>query len=146
MARARQQARKDPISRARQCRVHDLGGHDVARELWQDYFTAVNAIIFLVDCNDRNRFGEAKAELDKLLSNDQLAGIPFAILGNKIDQPRAASEAELRQALGLQPYLTGKTGKSDLPKGMRPMELFMVSVIRRMGYREAFQWVAQYID
>jgi len=118
----------------------------VARELWQDYFTAVNAIVYLVDCNDRERFTESKAELDKLLSNDQLQGIPILVLGNKIDMQRAASEAELRQALGLQPYLTGKGKKVDLPKGMRPMELFMVSVIKRMGYREGFQWVAQYID
>jgi GTP-binding protein SAR1 len=129
------------------CRVHDLGGHDVARELWAEYFTAVNAIVYLVDCNDRERFGEAKEELDKLLNNDQLAGIPILVLGNKIDMQRAASEAELRQALGLQPYLTGKSSKrGDLPKGMRPMELFMVSVVKRMGYREGFQWVAQYID
>jgi GTP-binding protein SAR1 len=89
-------------------RVHDLGGHDVARELWAEYFTAVNAIVYLVDCNDRDRFPEAKAELDKLLSNDQLQGVPFLILGNKIDMQRAASEPELRQALGLQHYLTGK--------------------------------------
>jgi GTP-binding protein SAR1 len=89
-------------------RVHDLGGHDVARELWADYFTAVNAIVYLVDCNDRDRFPEAKSELDKLLQNDQLQGVPFLILGNKIDMQRAASEPELRQALGLQHYLTGK--------------------------------------
>jgi len=88
-------------------RVHDLGGHDVARELWSEYFTAVNAIVYLVDCNDRDRFPEAKAELDKLLSNDQLAGVPILVLGNKIDMQRAASEPELRQALGLQHYLTG---------------------------------------
>ena len=128
-------------------RVHDLGGHDVARDLWTDYFVACNAIIYLVDCNDRERFAETKAELDKLLSNDQLQGIPFLILGNKIDMQRAASEAELRQALGLQPHLTGKnTPKSSLPKGMRPLELFMVSVIKRMGYRDGFQWLASYLD
>ena len=128
-------------------RVHDLGGHDVARDLWTDYFVACNAVIYLVDCNDRERFLESKAELDKLLSNDQLQGIPFLILGNKIDMQRAASEAELRQALGLQPHLTGKkTARGDLPKGMRPLELFMVSVIKRMGYREGFQWLASYLD
>eukprot|EP00287_Rhodomonas_sp_CCMP768_P015392 CAMPEP_0196757428 /NCGR_PEP_ID=MMETSP1091-20130531/103658_1 /TAXON_ID=302021 /ORGANISM="Rhodomonas sp., Strain CCMP768" /LENGTH=194 /DNA_ID=CAMNT_0042106203 /DNA_START=1 /DNA_END=585 /DNA_ORIENTATION=+ len=128
-------------------RVHDLGGHDVARDLWQEYFTAVNAIVYIVDCNDRERFTESKSELEKLLSNEQLAGVPIVLLGNKIDMQRAASEAEIRQALGIQPYLTGKgTKKADLPKGMRPMELFMVSVIKRMGYRDAFQWIAGYID
>ena len=128
-------------------RVHDLGGHDVARELWAEYFTAVNAVVFLVDTNDRDRFAEAKAELDKLLSNDQLAGVPFLVLGNKIDIQRAASEVELRGALGITHYLTGKSSKkSDLPVGSRAMELYMVSVIKRQGYREGFQWLANQID
>ena len=129
------------------CRVHDLGGHDVARDLWTDYFVACNAVIYLLDCNDRERFVESKAELDKLLSNDQLQGIPFLILGNKIDMQRAASMQEVIQALGLQPHLTGrKTSRSDLPKGVRPLELFMVSVIKRMGYKEGFEWLGTYLD
>jgi GTP-binding protein SAR1 len=127
--------------------VHDLGGHDVARDLWTDYFVACNAVIYLVDCNDRDRFAESKAELDKLLNNDQLQGIPFLILGNKIDMQRAASEHDLKTALGLHPHLTGKQrGRTDLPKGMRPLEIFMVSVILRKGYREGFQWLATYLD
>jgi GTPase SAR1 family protein len=73
----------------------------------------VNAIVYLVDCNDRDRFPEAKSELDKLLQNDQLQGVPFLILGNKIDMQRAASEPELRQALGLQHYLTGKVSTHE---------------------------------
>lgn len=42
-----------------------------------------------------------------LLSCDELKSIPFLVLGNKIDVPKAASEAELRQALGLH-QTTGK--------------------------------------
>ncbi len=44
-----------------------------------------------------------------LLSNQDLAKIPLLILGNKIDIPRAMSEDELRNALGLYSNLT--TGK-----------------------------------
>ena len=57
------------------------------------------------------------------------------MLGNKIDVPRAASEDELRSALGL--YETyGKETKPDANPGVRPVELYMCSVVRRMGYAD----------
>ena len=40
-------------------------------------------------------------ELQELLSDDELANVPFVVLGNKIDLPGAASEQELRIALNL---------------------------------------------
>lgn len=36
----------------------------LARKVWRDYFPAVDAIIFIVDVNDKDRLGESKDELD----------------------------------------------------------------------------------
>eukprot|EP00053_Salpingoeca_punica_P003876 m.45732 g.45732 ORF g.45732 m.45732 type:complete len:194 (-) comp12470_c0_seq1:271-852(-) len=126
--------------------TYDLGGHAQARRVWKTYFPAVNAIVFIVDSHDRERFPESKAELDGLLQDPQVAGCPILVLGNKIDCPGAAGEDELRMHLGLHMMTTGK-GKipaKDLG-GRRPVELFMCSVLKKQGYGEGFRWLAQYL-
>eukprot|EP00921_Rhytidocystis_pertsovi_P017194 GHVQ01027020.1.p1 GENE.GHVQ01027020.1~~GHVQ01027020.1.p1 ORF type:complete len:193 (-),score=31.64 GHVQ01027020.1:200-778(-) len=125
-------------------KTFDLGGHETARRIWKDYFAAVDAIVFMVDATDRERFAEAREELNHLLESQELSNIPFVVLGNKIDKPQAASEEELRQHLGLYSHITyGRDRKGD--SGIRPVELFMCSVIKRMGYSDAFRWLSQFL-
>ena len=39
----------------------------LARKVWKDYFPVVDAIVFIIDSFDRDRFGESKEELDVCL-------------------------------------------------------------------------------
>lgn len=125
-------------------KAFDLGGHEIARKVWKDYYAKVDAIVYLVDAADRERFPESMRELNGLLSDDGLSTVPFLVLGNKIDLPYAVSEDELRHSLGLAGYTTGK-GKPALDPNIRAIEVYMCSVAKRMGYGEGFRWLSQYI-
>jgi len=126
-------------------RTFDLGGHETARRIWKDYYASVDGIVFIVDAADRTRFEEVREELHMLLDDPCIQNIPIAVVGNKIDIPLAASEDELRRAIELPRHRTcGKHVPVAAQKGCRPVEVFMCSVIKRMGYAEAFQWLSKF--
>ena len=113
--------------------TYDLGGHETARKIWKDYFPAVNAILFLVDSVDVKRFPEAYKELSDILETPELVNIPIAILGNKIDMAGAVSIEELKAALHYDELMA---------KENRPMEVFMTSVTKKIGYSNALEWIS----
>ena len=55
------------------------------RDLWEEYYSGADAIVFMVDSADRARFGEAKREIQQILSVEDIADVPILVLGNKID-------------------------------------------------------------
>ncbi len=54
--------------------VWDVGGQESLRQLWHHYFHGCVAVIFVVDSSARERFEDAKEELDKILDNKELKG------------------------------------------------------------------------
>eukprot|EP00035_Acanthoeca_spectabilis_P035298 m.33569 g.33569 ORF g.33569 m.33569 type:complete len:182 (-) comp7219_c0_seq1:57-602(-) len=88
--------------------VWDVGGQDKIRPLWRHYFQNTQGLIFVVDSNDRERAAEAKEELAKMLSEDELKDSVLLVYANKQDLPNAMSPAEVTDKLGLND-LRGKT-------------------------------------
>ena len=81
--------------------VWDVGGQDRIRPLWRHYYQSANGIIFVVDSNDRDRVGEAKRELDKMLQEVELQGAVLLVYANKQDLPNAMTTSEISEKIGL---------------------------------------------
>lgn len=81
--------------------VWDVGGQDKIRPLWRHYFQNTQAIIFVVDSNDRDRCSEAREELQRMLNEDELRDAILLVFANKIDLPNAMNAAEITDKLGL---------------------------------------------
>ena len=63
--------------------VWDLGGQTGLRPYWRCYYQDTNAVVFVVDSADRERIEFAKQELELMLQEDELKGVPVLILANK---------------------------------------------------------------
>ncbi|XP_042353233.1 ADP-ribosylation factor 1 [Plectropomus leopardus] len=81
--------------------VWDVGGQDKIRPLWRHYFQNTQGLIFVVDSNDRERIAEAREELNRMVSEDELRDCVILVLANKQDLPNAMNAADLTDKLGL---------------------------------------------
>ncbi|CAM9179278.1 unnamed protein product, partial [Ectocarpus fasciculatus] len=87
----------------------DVGGCDKIRPLWKHYFQNTQAVIFVVDSNDRARmsdsgnswYDDAKQLMTWLLNEEELNGVPVLVFANKQDLPEACTPGEVYEALGL---------------------------------------------
>lgn len=81
--------------------VWDVGGQDKIRPLWRHYYQNTQGLIFVVDSNDRDRIGEAKEELSKMLGEEEMKDAILLVFANKQDLPNAMSASEVSDKLGL---------------------------------------------
>ena len=85
--------------------IRDVGGQDKIRSLWKDYCgKTVNAVIFVVDSTDSERFEEAGEEFQKLVDNSDLSNAAFLVLANKQDRDEAVEVAKIAEVMKLQSY------------------------------------------
>ena len=68
---------------------------------WPDYYTKADAIIYVVDAADQQRYDEASKDLHALMEGDLLDDQPILVLANKQDLFMAQSGGQVMAALGL---------------------------------------------
>ena len=69
--------------------------------MWRHYLHNTQGLIFVVDSNDRDRIGEARDELHRMMNEAELRDAVLLVLANKQDQPNAMNAAEITDKLGL---------------------------------------------
>ncbi len=58
----------------------------------------------MVDSNDRERVGDARSELERMLSEQELKDAVLLVFANKQDLPKAMPVPEVTEKLGLHNY------------------------------------------
>eukprot|EP00741_Cyanophora_paradoxa_P005181 tig00000852_g5021.t1 len=107
----------------------DLGGQIGLRGIWDKYFAETQALIYVVDSANTNRFDESRSALDELLADPKLDGVPLLFLANKQDLPTARPAQDTASMFDL-----GRV------KG-RGCRVQPVSAISGRGIREGITWL-----
>jgi ADP-ribosylation factor-like protein 1 len=79
----------------------DLGGQTEIRPYWRCYYPKTNAVVFVIDSSDKERIDISKQELFLLLQEEDLKGVPIAILANKQDMKGCLTDVQITELMGL---------------------------------------------
>eukprot|EP00929_Paragymnodinium_shiwhaense_P083219 TRINITY_DN4425_c0_g1_i4.p1 TRINITY_DN4425_c0_g1~~TRINITY_DN4425_c0_g1_i4.p1 ORF type:complete len:245 (+),score=37.60 TRINITY_DN4425_c0_g1_i4:527-1261(+) len=79
----------------------DVGGRSNIRALWRHFWRGKDVLIYVVNSRDLDRMQDARDNLQSLLQEPELQGIPLLVYANKQDLPGALSADEVADKLGL---------------------------------------------
>ncbi|RXW24449.1 hypothetical protein EST38_g1448 [Candolleomyces aberdarensis] len=111
-------------------KVWDVAGQPKFRSMWERYCNGVDAVVYVVDAVDHEKFNTARFELHQLLSHPTLTGVPLLVLGNKNDLPDHATVKDLIKELQLDKI-------SD-----RPVSCYNCSMKSQHNLDIVLQWLA----
>ncbi|CAE7604400.1 ARF1 [Symbiodinium necroappetens] len=109
-------------------------GHHRIRGLWRHYYTDVDGLVFIADCNDRDRVDDAREQIHYILREEELLDKPLLVLANKQDLPNAMSVAELEDKLSLNQI------------GDRPWFIQESVAIEGKGINDGLEWLSRQFD
>ena len=68
--------------------VWDVGGQEKLRPLWKHYFSNTDALIYVVDCLDRDRIPQAEREFNEIANDPLMRNCAILVFANKQDMAR----------------------------------------------------------
>ncbi|KAK1940244.1 putative ADP-ribosylation factor-like protein 2 [Babesia divergens] len=81
--------------------IWDVGGQKSIRSFWRNYFESTDALVWVVDSADSMRIDDSRHEIERILSQDQMAQCTLLVFANKQDVQGALSVNEIKDQLGL---------------------------------------------
>ena len=81
--------------------IFDLGGQEGFRSMWADINERSQAVVYIVDSTDKERFELTKSIFHDIINAQIEENIPVLILLNKIDLPNRMSRADFIYHFGL---------------------------------------------
>ncbi|KAH8284383.1 hypothetical protein KR018_011118, partial [Drosophila ironensis] len=79
----------------------DMNGDLKNRQIWPNYYHKVKILIYVIDCKDSVRLGEARCVLCDVLMHEELKKVPLLVVCNKKESFGCVSPSSVIDLLGL---------------------------------------------
>ncbi|KAL1928154.1 hypothetical protein VTP01DRAFT_3070 [Rhizomucor pusillus] len=109
----------------------DLGGQRDLHSIWERYYPECHGIVFVVDATDEKRLEECKDTFEKMITNEEVEGVPVLMLANKQDVEGALRVEQIKEVFN----------KIAVKLGARDSRVLPVSALEGDGVREAVDWL-----
>eukprot|EP00624_Nannochloropsis_granulata_P004241 evm.model.NODE_31236_length_39405_cov_67.395760.6 len=113
----------------------DIGGQAKIRKLWKHYIESADALIFVVDSQDRARLKEARAAFKRMLCHKTLRNTVLLIYANKTDYEHSMTPAEIVEGLDVKRVV-----------GDRKWFIQKTCAISGQGLREGLEWLSRALE
>ena len=112
----------------------DLAGQVAFRQGWTTFFNGTDAVLFIVDSSDRDRIGEARDELFRVIKDEATSKCCILVLANKQDVPNCMSLNEVMEKLQL----------SEIKD--REWSVLPTCSLTGQGLEEAIDWIVVHLN
>ncbi|CAN6630537.1 ADP-ribosylation factor-like protein 3 [Trichomonascus vanleenenianus] len=112
-------------------KLWDVGGQENLRTLWDSYYEAAHAVVFVVDSTDQQRIEECKQALDNVVSDDSIEGVPILMLANKQDCDDRLEVEDIKEIFN----------KIAEKMSARDSRVLPISALKGTGVKDATEWL-----